>query len=319
VEKDIMRFLKVEGAREEQRKGFTLIELLVVIAIIAVLIGLLVPAVQKVRDAAARAQCSNNLRQLGLATQMCSDTYARLMPPLMGNYPGDYSLPSATNVWGAPHVALLPFIEQGNIYKGMQAEIPQWGPNAAVEYAGNNSIGVKLFLCPSDSSISLPANPVHTSYAVNGLVFGISAVTTNLTAVPPVVDFMLSHAAGGAHFPSTLSDGTSNTILWIEKLGQCFSGGGSNIGHFATHWTAFAEAPDLPAVGVFVTPPKAYFQVGANVNTCANYANASSGHTGVILAALGDASLKTISQGMSPNAYNLGLIPDDSCPLPPDW
>jgi hypothetical protein len=201
----------------------------------------------------------------------------------------------------------------------MQTEIPRWGPNAAVQYSASNSMGVKLFLCPSDSSISLPANPVHTSYAVNGLVFGVSAVTTKLTPVPPTVDFMLSQAAGGARFPATLSDGTSNTILWIEKLGQCFSGGGSNIGHFATHWTAFAEAPDLPAVGVFITPPNACFQVGANVNTCASYANASSGNTGVILAGLGDASVKAISQGMSQNTYNLSLIPDDGNPLPSDW
>src|SRR5213595_3026760 len=90
------------------RRGFTLIELLVVIAIIAVLIGLLVPAVQKVREAAARAKCANNLKQITLGLHNCNDSMGRL-PPQAGTFGGAY--------YGPLFYHLLPYIEQDNTWK----------------------------------------------------------------------------------------------------------------------------------------------------------------------------------------------------------
>src|SRR5438132_7873785 len=91
------------------RRGFTLFELLVVLALLVVLLGLALPVVQKVREAAARIHCANNLHQITLATHICESTYGKL-PPAIGPFP-------AKDGDGTVHFYLLPFIEQDNVYK----------------------------------------------------------------------------------------------------------------------------------------------------------------------------------------------------------
>jgi prepilin-type N-terminal cleavage/methylation domain-containing protein/prepilin-type processing-associated H-X9-DG protein len=153
------------------RRGFTLIELLVVIAIIAVLIGLLLPAVQKVREAAARGQCQNNLKQLALACQ----SYHEAMGYLPTGRYGDYNQSSA---WGGPFensmswswlADILPYIEQANVYTSGNI------PGAALNQSSATRVSIKTFLCPSDQLIGLsPMQEVSHYLRSPGVLVGLT-------------------------------------------------------------------------------------------------------------------------------------------------
>jgi prepilin-type N-terminal cleavage/methylation domain-containing protein len=169
------------AASRRDRPAFTLIELLVVIAIIAVLIGLLLPAVQKVRQAAARMQSSNNLKQMGLAVHNISSPTNANLPPAMGSYAGSLK--------ASLFYHILPYIEQDNIYKTYQAAPDQGVPDATP---------IKTFIASADPSN--PGTDTHTSYSSNAAVLG------NLDGGSVTLTFL------------TQGKGTSQTILFMERF-----------------------------------------------------------------------------------------------------
>jgi prepilin-type N-terminal cleavage/methylation domain-containing protein len=301
-------------------KAFTLIELLVVIAIIAILISLLLPAVQKVREAAARIQCDNNLKQMALATHNYHDSYRKLPPcwsPDSGG--GTFNTGKWTagvNYWGTYHYFILPFIEQKNIYN-----LGQFGTNPPQYAAWANGAGqniIPIFICPSD-----PTNNSYigrygyasTDYAANLLVFDPRGPGTLLTAMP---------------------DGTSNTVILAERYMNCApSWGGVTDPQWAIHPAVVGHGWDTPVFGwrnvgigydpSFTNPAgggndpfNQPFQVGPTASACDWYVMQGA-HTGTMQVALGDGSVRGVANGMSLQTWTWACTPNDGNPLPSDW
>jgi prepilin-type N-terminal cleavage/methylation domain-containing protein len=292
--------------RLARRPGFTLIELLVVIAIIAILIGLLVPAVQKVREAAARAQCQNNLKQLGLAMHTYHDVFKKF--PYLRSGGGQNR-----HTWA---MLLLPFIEQGNVFN--QYKTPIAGVNMTDGFNNHTSTNativalrqtqITIFFCPSRRGPP-SLSPITTGSTVTGLPGDYAACTGDTSTVPTTGVFPLvnsNHMAATRRI-ADITDGTSNTIMLGEKHIQL---------------TALND-PITDGMILSGSEQQTYHRrAGASwplaaSETAAPNTQFGSWHTGIVQFAFGDGSIRGIrtsvpgtTMGLLANIHDGQVIPD---------
>jgi prepilin-type N-terminal cleavage/methylation domain-containing protein/prepilin-type processing-associated H-X9-DG protein len=314
-------------------RGFTLIELLVVIAIIAILIGLLLPAVQKVREAAARIQCMNNLKQISLATINCADQHDGKLPPGYGDYAAQDPTNSPQDGNGSLFFHILPYIEQDNLYKsayvGPNPPDPNgdgWRLPAGGYYSWRGNIitsPVKTYICPSDftntNGLGGAGGWATASYAYNYQVFKVGMygwVDGDWTSDGP------------ARFPGGIPDGTSNTILFAEKYAQPSADPWSVNwgGNVWWEWSPkFAADIQGPSSTFLLKPTIAYCDstrvtghfAGANQNICSQMPETA--HTGGMNVGLADGSVRSVNSGVSGTTWWAACTPKAGDVLGNDW
>jgi prepilin-type N-terminal cleavage/methylation domain-containing protein len=284
------------------RRGFTLIELLVVIAIIAILIGLLLPAVQKVREAAARMQCANHLKQIGLAVHNFHDSHGKLPPSRIADQYATWS------------VMLLPYLEQDNLYRGWDLTLRYYQQTAF-----NVTAQVSVYLCPSrrrPPQIGTLNEDVATG--PKGTL-GDYAVASSDNTNDAVTAYDLAGATGtiitgirnGTQWDSrtkfaSVTDGLSNTVVIGEKhirLGQL-----GNVNGDRTIWNG-----DSIDVFARIAGPGKGIVADLTTNTNQRF---GSYHTGVCQFVFGDGSVRALSATTPEATMSLLIRRDDGQVIP---
>jgi len=291
-------------------RGFTLIELLVVIAIIAILIGLLLPAVQKVREAAARMTCGNNLKQIGIGIHNYASANQDKIPPMEA-----YSGSAATGGWYTFDAALLNFIEQDNVWKASLNSGASWGN-------GMHAAVVKTFLCPSDSSHTTGRRPTDpngwaaTSYSQNNYMFtnGTNQNNQNNPWEPYINNF--GWLTASRFTIGNIPDGTTGTVGMVERFAYYKGYDWSPLWNHPTgaHHGKYHQWTTL--YGQFLNGSNLYLpQIGYQSKQSGNFQAhpyyPNGGHATSVLVMMMDGSVRGVTGGVSQGTWNAVIYPDD--------
>lgn len=313
------------------RRGFTLIELLVVIAIIAILIGLLVPAVQKVREAAARTECSNNLRQIGIAAHNYADA-RKVLPPGILNAPNPQVSPSFT--FSSPCVGalafLLPYVEQAPAYNqcALWSQGPgpgkwDWDPDSAgTSWWGTNAVNLEVartqvptFRCPADAgafSQTLGVFMAIHCHADNQFLTG--GVVPNGSPLRPESFGRTNYLPNAGTFgPSTIPANGSNAVVqfyakWFGPFYNRSRVGLAKIPDGTSNVILFGEALGGPAAG---QRDYAYAWMGAGAMATAygtstknqGWFQYASAHPGLVQFGFADGSVRPYRAGNGTDTF----------------
>jgi prepilin-type N-terminal cleavage/methylation domain-containing protein len=300
--------------RSRGRLGFTLIELLVVIAIIAILIGLLLPAIQKVREAAARMASSNNLKQIVLGCHSLSDGAGRgFLPPVYIETWVDpqyhaYSGSFAPHLQGTVFYFLLPYIDQEGLYKkgfdGTNYNIYYTGPTGA--FPGAHTFQIKTYQGPLDETADAKTYGWGvSSYASNYQVFG-----------HPNHPWGWAWGCMGNSKLAKIPDGTSNTIGFAEKRAACVGGPDGSNGNLWGHgwwnadWMATFGNTDIYGANAWLVPQLQPTDNGANnTEQCIQYRATAFTASGCLVGML-DGSVRNVSPAVSQPVWNAAMTPN---------
>ena len=290
------------------RRAFTLIELLVVIAIIAILIGLLLPAVQKVREAAARMKCQNNLKQMGLAVHGYHDANNKLPYGALDRQPGETT---ATYVTG--HILILPYLEQDNVAKRWNPKLPRNDASTETTLGYSNSSLQKMLIPTYTCPTMTPPSGTHggtENRAYCSYLFNAGTIDCQLYAywsfygmtAPPRFDgtgIPLNNVTTTPNSPNTASptlgggipDGTSNTLLVGET-------------DFKPKGVPSTEMGGIWAYGyIGYSFGSTFFPFNKHDNTTTVYGAFRSEHTGGGNFAFADGSVRFVSATIDNNTY----------------
>lgn len=329
-----------------KRRGFTLVELLVVIAIIGVLIALLLPAIQKVREAAQRSQCQSQMRQIGIALHTAQDAngwmpnYYDTKYPVPGNVSQKWVNIGATNpiakssVYQSVSFALLPFVDQQPMM--LLIDGPSWttytyadcwsynkDPSTGAQLSEGRTLAPpKVYLCPSDpSGIVQGKDPAYSNWGVSNYSFNACVFWVN---------------NGSPKVPSSFPDGASATALAHEIYGHS--------GAYAQSWLYPIEYQANNKYNLvdssWVTKPNWGYNYTTNTATCdpntaptcmfkkfqvqpkpilSDPYNTQSMHAPGMNVLMGDASVKLVSPAVSPTTWHASITPNSKDQVGPDW